>query len=584
LIYNLENYLNWETTYYWRVRGISYNNTLLNWSNNYIFTTSSPKFNITINNSNNQESGLNYIIFGSWSNNLKSGIIDKFGHEIWNSGNENILSYGIDNTGNFLGGQKRYDNNMHVTAVEFNLNNEINWMQPFGNPSTHDHIILPNGNYLGFQNKYELGPIPIGDWTPYFQQIGYAGDGETLEYIWVGQKLVEWDKITNEIIWEWDPFEYYSFDEYDHYGGTWQNTLNNSQPYDWLHSNSIYYNSNDSSILVSYRHISKITKINYPSGIIEWEIGLSDNLIGGSPNNICSELQINWQHDVKVLNNNNILLFNNGNLNQSLFNTEELESSVFEFSINGNNCELIWNYYLDNIYYGNGMGSVQKLENGNYFLSTIANGGNSFEISIDKEIIWNSNYDLFWPEGGLYRAYNISSLFIESTSVLINNYETISFGDTIINGIYLSPSKTKLEIEIYNESYYDHNYLIYIDDTENWVSTIHETVFIEKNSTIEYQIDLNFNNYLSNINIQVIPIYHEENKTLLNYICIKQKLMGDINIDGLVNISDILIIINYIIHDTIITEIEFTNADLDESSIINLVDVLDIINLILNLE
>lgn len=473
---------------------------------------------------------------------------------------------------------------MHVTAVEFNYNNEINWMQPFGNPSTHDHIILPNGNYLGFQNSYVMGPIPIGEWTSTFQQIGYIGDGETLEYIWVGQKLIEWDKITNEVIWEWNPFEHFSFNEYDHYGGTWQYSLNTSQPYDWLHSNSIFFNSEDSTILVSHRHLSKITKINYPSGNIVWEIGLNENVVGGSPNNICSELQINWQHNVQFLNNNNILLFNNGNLNQVLFNEEELQSSIVEFSINGVNCEIMWSYYLENLLYGNGMGSVQKLENGNYLVSTIANGGNSLEINSEKELILNVNYDLFWPEGGLYRAYNIPSIYFEATSVIIKNYQSISYNDSIINGIQINSIDSNIAFEIYNESHYNHRYIINIDDSENWVNTMNDTINIEKYSKIEYQIYLDFKTYLSTINTEIIPISHEENKINLNFTCIKEKLIGDSNLDGFVNISDILKLIYHIIYETNITEIEFSNSDIDYNSLIDLVDILNIINIILNFE
>ena len=78
--------------------------------------------------------------------------------------------------GNFLNGQ----------AGEYNyLSNEYLWITP--EETTIDvHAIkqLSNGNYMAFVPTYQLGPIPLGDWTQNFQDLGYIADGETNEFQW----------------------------------------------------------------------------------------------------------------------------------------------------------------------------------------------------------------------------------------------------------------------------------------------------------------------------------------------------------------------------------------------------------------
>ena len=63
---------------------------------------------------------------------------------------------------------------------------------------------------MAFVPTYQLGPIPLynidedwggaGDWTEQFQALGYVADGETNEYPWMGQKIVEWDVSTIRFI------------------------------------------------------------------------------------------------------------------------------------------------------------------------------------------------------------------------------------------------------------------------------------------------------------------------------------------------------------------------------------------------
>ena len=74
---------------------------------------------------------------------------------------------------------------------------------------------------MGLVDVDTLGPIPANhNMTEQFQNLGYAADGVTNEFPWIGQKLVEWNE-DNEIVWSWNPFDHFTMEDYDQHGLTW---------------------------------------------------------------------------------------------------------------------------------------------------------------------------------------------------------------------------------------------------------------------------------------------------------------------------------------------------------------------------
>ena len=55
---------------------------------------------------------------------------------------------------------------------------------------------------------------------------------------------------------------------------------------------------------------------------------------------------------------------------------------------------------------------------------------------------------------------------------------------------------------------------------------------------------------------------------------------GDVNIDGIINVLDIIEIINFTTNDTEFTDIQFELADLNNDSSVDVVDVMGIVNII----
>ena len=171
--------------------------------------------------------------------------------------------YAIENEENYLPG------------IEFSIDNSYVWEEPNEDFMHHDIIRLPNGNYLGVVETIQNGPVPNGPWTP----ICYAlygpnlCNGITEFFPWHGDKIIEWDDETKEIYWEWSTFDHFDMRDYDDIGGSWEEGLGQAR-YDWTHVNALWFSEEESAIYISVRHLSRIVKIDYPSGEIIWSMGL----------------------------------------------------------------------------------------------------------------------------------------------------------------------------------------------------------------------------------------------------------------------------------------------------------------------
>ena len=219
----------------------------------------------------------------------------------------------------------------NLPGINFSIDSDFIWEEPNDEFLHHDLIMLPNGNYLGIVSVSELGPIPIGSWTSSYQAFGFAANGITLEFPWVGDRIIEWDKETKEEIWSWNVFDHFSLDDFDAIGGTWLPSSTGYQEYDWTHINAVIFSEEENAIYISTRHLSRITKISYPSGDIIWNMGR--NMPSGDVS-IGNEIGFSFQHGLQILDNGNIVTFDNGNLSESFLGTDYPTSRVLEISLN----------------------------------------------------------------------------------------------------------------------------------------------------------------------------------------------------------------------------------------------------------
>ncbi len=468
LIYIDRENIEWDTQYYWRIRKHNSNGDLGAWSSNFSFVTAPKKSTVNTVYSNGSVLQDGLTIFSSFFN-YYSAVINRDGREIWNSEDRNLVFYNTNKEGDYFGCYLDNTLENNLPGVEFNIENQFLWEEPNDEFLHHDLIQLPNGNYMGIVSVTQTGPIPIGNWTPLFQGLGYLADGVTPEFTWVGDKMVEWDKDTHEVVWSWSTFDHYQMADFDFQGGTW-NQAYTDQHYDWTHVNAIAFSEETSSLYISARHLSRITRIDYPSGNIIWNMG---HEYSSGDIDMGQNIGFSFQHSLQVLDNGNIVTFDNGNLSQIFLGTNEPTSRAIEMNISQTggvfNASLVWEYELPSTLFGFASGNTEKLDNGNYLITTVGGGGTTLEVSEIGHVLWEANLNLTLPSGAVYRAMRIPGIYPVAYSVMVNDLHLYENQPSV----YLN--NQSLSFELYNEGYNVVTFTYSVTDGEDWFdSTGHE--------------------------------------------------------------------------------------------------------------
>lgn len=586
LIYIDKTHLDWEKEYFWRVKPIEHDHSdewidIKSFSISNSISSETNNFEVEIYDENSTQNQIT--LFGCWYDE-NSIAFDKYGREIWNSGNTKNFIVHVDKYSQLYG--FKYPDNPNDGYYGNNVLMKSNFDNIILNSSDqnetrfnrHECKELENGNFLVLDNTATLGPIPLGNWTEDFQSLGYEADGQTLEINWKSQDIVELNKFGEEV-WRWKFSDYFSKEEYDMYGGTWEYALQ-SGSYDWTHTNSIWFDSNNDVIYLSVRHLSKILKIDYPSGNIIWQIGLPME-IGVGDNNICTELGFSWQHDVKILDNENLLLFDNGNISHIINNTNQSEriTRILEIKVLENNeCDIINEYELP--YYSSSMGNVQLLENNNYLINSRNEQYPSiFEIDSLQNIIWSIL--LGNVTNNNYRSFRIPSIHPNAYSVMFDSLQNIYLGEIEYSGILLLEETDSLSLKINNKSKLSQSYEYHLNDNMEWFEIITDTIIIESNNSKTLKFNpTNINNNFSQINFNINPIYHEYAKKSFNFYVFNSTdfILGDLNNDEILSVLDLITMVN------IILDLADNNilGDMNGDFGINILDLTILINLILN--
>jgi len=492
--------IDWNGTYYWRVRPI-YQSQQGSWTDPFLFTTGSSLSSSTVDLVIDDQIQPGITVFGAFFNYF-SAAIDHSGREIWNSGENDLVYYSTSKYGNILGCYLMPESENNLPGLEMSFEGDTLWEEPNNEFLHHDLILLPNGNYLGIVETSSLGPIPVGSWTSSFQGLGFQADGITIEFPWIGDQLIEWDRDTKDVVWTWNVFDHYDMQDYDQLGGTWTEAYI-SLHYDWTHVNAVIFDEDESALYISTRHLSRITKIDYPSGDIIWNMGhqMSSNDI-----NMGTDLGFSFQHSLQKLENGNILTFDNGNLAPEFRGTDEPISRAIEISIDGSDASLAWSYELAPDLFGFASGNAQKLDNGNVLLTTVGGGGRSLEVDVEGNIVWEGLYNLSLPDGAVYRANRISGIFPAAYSVLINNYME-SEG---VSGIYIPPGSSSISYTIMNEGDHSLSLSCQISDDEGWFNSQNVDLVLEAGMSEQ----ISFNGEVTEIengnviHLLVLPINH----------------------------------------------------------------------------
>ena len=275
------------------------------------------------------------------------------------------------------------------------------------NTDYHEFKILSTGNYLlmGMNSR-----------TIDMSQIVHDGNQAATV---IGYILQEFDSH-HRLVWEWNTFDHFQITD------VVDTTVLVDPTIDYVHCNS-FCEDNDGNILLSSRHFDEITKINHSTGEIMWRMGGS--YCKNNQFSFINDLRNNYfgfssQHDISILPNGHLLLFDNKSLNEADPSSRAVEYEINEFS---KTITKVWEYRHTPSVLSFSQGSVQRLSNGN---SLICWGGN-FQNILVTEIDPASNI-VFEISGTNYSSYRAYRFVFKMAAVTknINSFSTYDFNES----------------------------------------------------------------------------------------------------------------------------------------------------------
>ena len=258
-------------------------------------------------------------------------------------------------------------------ALEADWNGRIVWEVRQPNHH-HDGRLLKNGNVLLLCATELPGDIA--------RRIEGGRSGtEVSGKIWADYLL----EVTKDgrPVWEWRTWEHLDPAEYPI-------TAVQDDRSEWTHGNAIMELA-DGNLLISFRNISTIVKIDRQSGGVVWKLGAPP---------------LSGQHAPTPLPNGNILIFDNGphRLDQTF-----PFSRVIEVKPETN--EIVWKYQepFPPNFYSPRISNAQRLPNGNTLINE-GSFGRFFEVTPAGEVVWEYVNPHFGP-ANVASASQVNNVF-----------------------------------------------------------------------------------------------------------------------------------------------------------------------------
>lgn len=241
-------------------------------------------------------------------------------------------------------------------------------------------------------DPHELRMLPNGHWLLLGTDIRTVNmstvvEGGKKNADVIGVVIQELD-ASNNVVFQWRSF--------DHFGLT-DATFTDFCQYtiDAVHGNALEIDT-DGNILLSSRNLDEITKIDRNTGAILWRLGGKNNEFTF----INDSIRFSRQHAVRRTPSGTLTMFDNGN------NHTPQYSRAVEYALDEKNrtATLVWQYRNTPDIYGNAFGYVQRLKNGNTFISWGAATPSISEVTPAGEKV----FEMTLPDGiYTYRAFKL---------------------------------------------------------------------------------------------------------------------------------------------------------------------------------
>ncbi|NQY09336.1 MAG: aryl-sulfate sulfotransferase [Flavobacteriales bacterium] len=325
----------------------------------------------------------------------------------------------------------------------------------------HDIQILPNGNALliGWNN-----PLVDMDTVVTGGQKGVR----VVEHM-----IQEIDKTTKNVLFQWRTSDHFKITETVHEDLTATRTL---KPF---HCNSIEVDS-DNNLLLSFRNMDEITKIDFTTGEIIWRLGGKSNDFEF----INDDLKFSSQHDARRIANGNITIFDNAHYTDNMPRAVE-----YELDEVAKTATLVWQQTEATVPVSDIYGSVQRLDNGNTLIDwgrSNVNSVNVSEVKPDGTVVFNltlsplegsNSYRAFrydWCDSTCYLAINEMAA---PNDFVLYNYPNPFKEQTIIHFNLREAGTVKIQV-------YDLlGNLIKVVADKNMTKGMHEVTFDATNVT-----------------------------------------------------------------------------------------------------
>jgi hypothetical protein len=181
----------------------------------------------------------------------------------------------------------------------------------YGGTDFHELLLLPNGHAI------------VMSYDPQFVDMSQVVPGGHPNAIVKGWIIQELDADKN-VIFQWRSWDHYEITDADEYVNLTDSLI------DPIHGNSIELVGDD-AILLSPRNFNEVTKIDRNTGEIIWRLGGENNMFDF----INDTLRFSRAHDVRLLQNGHLSLFDNGT-----YHPEPQYSSVIEYEVDETDFEV----------------------------------------------------------------------------------------------------------------------------------------------------------------------------------------------------------------------------------------------------
>jgi arylsulfotransferase ASST len=266
---------------------------------------------------------------------------------------------------------------MGGAVLELDRNGRVLW--ELRNPEHHhDARLLQNGNVLllcATELPDDLAARVVG---------GRRGTEVGGRKMW-GDYLVEMT-TGGRVVWRWNAW--------DHFDPVKDPiTALQDERTEWMHGNAVVEQP-DGNLLVSFRNISTVVRIDRRTGSISWKLGAPP---------------LSGQHAPELLPNGNILLFDNGP--HRLDETYPFSRAI---EVNPTTNEIVWKYQEPRTFnfYSPRISNAQRLPNGNTLINEGV-FGRFFEVTREGDVVWEYVNPHFGPDSsppkeqqnGVFRVY-----------------------------------------------------------------------------------------------------------------------------------------------------------------------------------